>query len=182
MCLQVLLDLKSFGFCLGGVGLENQEELLEALEALPTALDLLLDLGQLVGAKLHVLALLEVAEEALQLVAEVSGLLDDQVLERGHYYYLSKMSTAPIRAVLRKEQNIPINHLYDAAKLREFTSNYKRHTIKRIIRPRSQLPTNLDGVPLSERVRASNPADYFQVYCRVVIPQIEAATEERLLH
>jgi hypothetical protein len=84
--------------------------------------------------------------------------------------------------VLRKEQNIPINHLYDAAKLREFTSNYKRHSIKRIIRPRSQLPSNLDGVPLSERVRASNPADYFQVYCRVVIPQIEAATEERLLH
>lgn len=37
-------------------------------------------------------------------------------------------------------------------------------------------------MPLSERVRASNPADYFQVYCRLVIPQIEAATEERLLH
>lgn len=35
-------------------------------------------------------------------------------------------------------------------------------------------------MPLSERTRQV-PGDYFQVYCRVVIPQIECHTEERLL-
>jgi hypothetical protein len=38
--------------------------------------------------------------------------------------------------MLKKEQLIKINPLFDAAKLREFTSSFKRHTIKRMIRPR----------------------------------------------
>jgi len=35
-------------------------------------------------------------------------------------------------------------------------------------------------LPLSERIRG-NPSDYFHVYCRMILPQIEAKTEERLL-
>jgi hypothetical protein len=49
------------------------------------------------------------------------------------------MSTA-IRALLKKEQSLVINPLFDAAKLREFTSSHKRHTIKRLIRPKEHLP------------------------------------------
>jgi hypothetical protein len=41
-----------------------------------------------------------------------------------------------IQSMLKKEQLIKINPLFDAAKLREFTSSFKRHTIKRMIRPR----------------------------------------------
>lgn len=37
------------------------------------------------------------------------------------------------------------------------------------------------GLPLSERVR-DTPLDYFQIYCRMVIPQMEIKIEERLLN
>ena len=75
---------------------------------------------------------------------------------------------------------MPINSLYNAAKLREFTSAFKRHTIKRVMRPKNTRLGNLAHLPLSERIRG-NPSDYFHVYCRMILPQIEAKTEERLL-
>ena len=81
--------------------------------------------------------------------------------------------------MLKREQAMPINQLYDAATLRDFTSTYKRHTIKRVMRPKSSRP-HIGQMPLSERIRQS-PSDYFHVYCRMVLPQIEAKTEERLL-
>jgi len=37
------------------------------------------------------------------------------------------------------------------------------------------------GLPLSERVR-DTPLEYFQIYCRMVIPQMEVKIEERLLN
>jgi len=45
------------------------------------------------------------------------------------------MSSA-IQRLLKQERTLVINNLYDAAKLRDFTSSHKRHTIKRLIRPR----------------------------------------------
>jgi hypothetical protein len=77
------------------------------------------------------------------------------------------MST--IKKLLKKEHSIYINPLFDAAKLREFTSGFKRHTIKRIIRPQNRLPNKNIILPLSERIRQS-PSDYFQAYCRQAIP------------
>lgn len=41
-----------------------------------------------------------------------------------------------IQRLLKQEKTLTINNLYDAAKLREFTSAHKRHTIKRLIRPK----------------------------------------------
>lgn len=70
--------------------------------------------------------------------------------------------------------------MYDAVKMRELTSSYKRHTIKRLIRPKQQTNRIHEGMPLSERVR-DTPLDYFQIYCRMVIPQIETKIEDRLL-
>ena len=45
-----------------------------------------------------------------------------------------------LQNLLKKEQRIYINPLYDAAKLREFTSSHKRHSIKRVIRPNDLRP------------------------------------------
>lgn len=76
---------------------------------------------------------------------------------------------------------MPVNQLYTAGTLRDFiSSKYKRHTIKRVIRPKQEMPVNYDNLPLSERIRQST-SDYFQLYARMVIPQIEAKTEERFL-
>ena len=66
--------------------------------------------------------------------------------------------------------------------MREYSSTYKRHTIRRMIRPQNTVKKdNQDHLPLSERIR-DTPLDYFQVYCRMVIPQIEVRMEERLLN
>ena len=48
------------------------------------------------------------------------------------------------------------------------------------MRPKNTRLGNLAHLPLSERIRG-NPSDYFHVYCRMILPQIEAKTEERLL-
>ena len=87
--------------------------------------------------------------------------------------------SARIQAMLKKEQLIKINPLFDAAKLRDFTSSFKRHTIRRMIRPKEQLP-KAGSRNITDRLRQS-PSDYFQIYCRQVIPQIESRMEERLL-
>ena len=78
--------------------------------------------------------------------------------------------------MLKKEQLIKINPLFDAAKLRDFASSHKRHTIKRFIRPKEQLPKAGSRV-VTDRLRQS-PSDYFQTYCRQVIPQIELESPE----
>jgi len=48
------------------------------------------------------------------------------------------------------------------------------------MRPKTALPNYGAHMPISERIRQS-PSDYFHVYCRMILPQIEAKTEERLL-
>lgn len=79
------------------------------------------------------------------------------------------MATKNVRQILQKELKTPINRLYDAAKMREFASTYKRHTIRRYIRPQDAIKRNTAGLPLSERIR-DTPLDYYQLYCRMVIP------------
>jgi len=52
----------------------------------------------------------------------------------------------------------------------------------RAIAPHFKLPSGNDSaVSVQERLRQS-PSEYFNVYTRSVIPQIEARIEERLLH
>lgn len=77
---------------------------------------------------------------------------------------------------------ITINKLFDTNKLLDFQNNQKRHTIQRSLFPQYKLPMSrtLQG-SVQERIRQS-PSEYFNVYTRTVIPQIEARIEERLLH
>ena len=92
------------------------------------------------------------------------------------------MATTTLRNLKKREANIPINQLFTAGTLRDFiSSKYKRHTIRRVIRPKQEMPINYDNLPLSERIRQST-SDYFQLYARMVIPQIEAKTEQRFLN
>ena len=89
------------------------------------------------------------------------------------------MATTTLRNLKKREANIPINQLFTAGTLRDFiSSKYKRHTIRRVIRPKQEMPINYYNLPLSERIRQST-SDYFQLYARMVIPQIEAKTEQR---
>lgn len=75
----------------------------------------------------------------------------------------------------------PINATWDSFKLRAFQMNQKRHTIRRALQPHWDVPTKAAvNVPVQERLR-QGPAEYFNIYTRTVIPQIEARMEERLL-
>ena len=76
----------------------------------------------------------------------------------------------------------PMNQLFDTVKFRHFQQSQKRHTIMRSIAPQYKLPSGKGSVVnLQDRLRQS-PSEYFNVYTRTVIPQIEARIEERLLH
>lgn len=75
---------------------------------------------------------------------------------------------------------MPINHLFDTKKLRKFQNNQHRHTIMRSIRPYYKPQGKQLAMSVQERLR-QGPAEYFNVYTRTVIPQIEARIEERLL-
>lgn len=72
------------------------------------------------------------------------------------------------------EMNFYVNPLYDSAKLRNITSSYKRHLIRRQIRPENLNPNIADT---QTKLRQS-AADYFFTYCRQVIPRIEEKLEE----
>ena len=64
----------------------------------------------------------------------------------------------------------------DAAKLRSFTSYYKRHSIRRMIRPLNLDPHKSSAFSQQSKLRQS-AADYFFVYCRQVLPRIEEKIE-----
>ena len=78
---------------------------------------------------------------------------------------------------LRLEQSQTLNPLFTASKMRELTSTYLRHTIRRPIRPSSVLSSD---ATLRSRVRTS-ASDFFFIYCRQIIPQIEDSVENMLL-
>jgi chemotaxis methyl-accepting protein methylase len=73
-----------------------------------------------------------------------------------------------------------INPLMDANKLRNFTSQYKRHSIRRLIRPLNLDPHKQSAFSQQNKLRQS-AADYFFVYCRQVLPRIEEKIELQLL-
>lgn len=70
-----------------------------------------------------------------------------------------------------------INPLLTAAKMRDLTSKYLRHTIRRPIRPEEGRSTEAS---IRSRVR-TNASDFFFIYCRQIIPQIEDSVENMLL-
>lgn len=76
--------------------------------------------------------------------------------------------------------NQVINPLMDARKLRTFTSQFKRHSIRRMIRPLDLDPHKQSAFSQQSKLRQS-AADYFFVYCRQVLPRIEEKIELQLL-
>lgn len=67
-----------------------------------------------------------------------------------------------MRRALRLEATQKINPLLTAAKMRDLTSKYLRHTIRRPIRP-TEGQSSEGG--MRSRVRA-NASDFFFIYCR----------------
>ena len=86
------------------------------------------------------------------------------------------------KALKMDGKNHPVNNLYDKYGIRKHIQNQPRHSI---MRPIAMGDFNTGALsiftPLRDRLRQS-PAEYFNVYTRVVIPQIELRIEERLLH
>ena len=82
-----------------------------------------------------------------------------------------------MRRALRLEATQTLNPLLTATKMRDLTSSYKRHTIRRPIRPEGGLGSQLT---LRSRVRTS-ASDFFYIYCAQIIPQIEDSVENMLL-
>ena len=67
-----------------------------------------------------------------------------------------------------------INPVMDVFKLRAITTSYKRHSIRRLIRPESIDPKFILGQTAKLRQSA---ADYFFTYCRQILPRIEEKIE-----
>jgi len=82
-----------------------------------------------------------------------------------------------MRQALRAESLQKINPVLTAGRLRQLTLTKARHTIKRPIRPTLDLRQQES---YQSRVR-SNAADFFFIYCRQIIPQIEERVELQLL-
>jgi hypothetical protein len=83
-----------------------------------------------------------------------------------------------MRKALRVEPTQVINPLLTAKSMRELTNTYLRHTIKRPIRPHQKISSK--GQNLESRARAT-AADYFFIFCRQIVPQIEERVEMQLL-
>jgi hypothetical protein len=84
-----------------------------------------------------------------------------------------------MRANLLPEVNQVINPVMDVTKLRTYTSTFKRHTIRRFIRP-SNIDPKMRFQQLQSKMRLS-AGDYFFYYCRQVLPRIEEKIELQLL-
>lgn len=65
----------------------------------------------------------------------------------------------------------------DAAKLRSFTSQFKRHSIMRMIRPLNNDSHKSSGFTNQQIKLRQSAADYFFVYCRQVLPRMEEKIE-----
>lgn len=83
-----------------------------------------------------------------------------------------------MRAQKIKEVNHIINPVMDVFKLRAVTTSFKRHTIRRLLRPESIDPKFILGH--TQKLRQS-AADYFFTYCRQILPRIEEKIELQLL-
>lgn len=81
-----------------------------------------------------------------------------------------------MKTALKKEPKQVINQLLTASKMRDLTTQYTRHTIRRAIRPDF---TNL--VDKRGQRNIQNPADFFFVFCRQILPKIEERMERQLL-
>jgi hypothetical protein len=69
----------------------------------------------------------------------------------------------------------------DAAKLRQISSGFKRHSIRRLIRPLDMDPAVFKkGLLIGGGMRKS-VSDYFFIYTRQVLPKIEDKIELQLL-
>ena len=79
-----------------------------------------------------------------------------------------------MRKALKVEPTQYINPLLTAKKMRDLTNTYMRHTIKRPIRP-------VDDGNRRGTFSRTNAADYFFVFCRQILPQIEERVELQLL-
>jgi len=82
-----------------------------------------------------------------------------------------------MRRALRLEPTQSINQLLTAQKLRELSSSYLRHTIRRPIKP-----GDTEGLLSTQKARIrANPSDFFFIYCRQIIPRVEDSIERTLL-
>jgi len=79
-----------------------------------------------------------------------------------------------MRKALRVEPTQVINPLLTAKAMRDLTNTYLRHTIKRPMRPHQKISSR--GQNLETKARSS-PADYFFMFCRQIVPQIEERVE-----
>ena len=83
-----------------------------------------------------------------------------------------------MRSVLQNESHQIINPMLDVMKLRNITSSFKRHSIKRAIRPVStDLSTAVYGSNALSKSYRLNAADYFFVFTRQVLPKMEEKIE-----
>ena len=72
--------------------------------------------------------------------------------------------------------------MLDALKLRNITSSFKRHSIKRSLRPAtSDLRAAVYGASALDKSFRLNAADYFFVFTRQVLPKMEEKIELQLL-
>jgi hypothetical protein len=62
--------------------------------------------------------------------------------------------------------------------MRELTHTYLRHTIRRPIRPAQKIGSKQQSIEYRAR---TNAADYFFIFCRQIVPQIEERIELNLL-
>lgn len=81
-----------------------------------------------------------------------------------------------MRQALKVEPFQTLNPLLTAKKMRELSAGYVRHTIRRPIRPVLDDASRQGDQRL--RLRA---ADYFFIFCRQIVPQIEERVEQQLL-
>jgi hypothetical protein len=79
-----------------------------------------------------------------------------------------------------QEANSIINPMMDTFRLKDFISTYKRHTIRRALRPSNMNPKAFTQKAKDEM--RSSAADYFFLFCRQVIPRIEERIELQLLN
>lgn len=78
---------------------------------------------------------------------------------------------------VQTEPHRVINPLLNAQKLRDLTYTWQRHTVRRAIRPEDD-----QGYRKTYHTRIrQNPADYFFIFCRQIIPQLEEKIEMNLL-
>lgn len=80
-----------------------------------------------------------------------------------------------MRAAIHQEINHLINPIGDVSKFKNYGSAFKRHTIRRPIRPSQTDPHYMLKSKYSNMRKSA--ADYFFTYCRQVLPKLEDQIE-----